>query len=196
MTTIVDRSAAYCVIGAGAGGISAAKNLMQYGIEVDVIEASVTSAGSGTRRTRRAAPIHLITSKPYIQYPDFPIPAEIPNLSWPSARPFVPALLRHALWRHAADRIPPEGRGASGVAMRGWWTQPATSANPRRPGPTRHHVVSRSSDRVEHPSCSGLLFWSSSVAGVNTMQPPAGRSHGLAARKPGVGERELGPRGR
>lgn len=40
MTTLVDRSAAYRVIVAGADGISAAKNLMQYGIEVDVIEAS------------------------------------------------------------------------------------------------------------------------------------------------------------
>jgi cation diffusion facilitator CzcD-associated flavoprotein CzcO len=82
MTTIVDRSAAYCVIGAGAGGISAAKNLMQYGIEVDVIEASGDVGGQWNPENPASSAyrsIHLITSKPYIQYPDFPIPAEFPT---------------------------------------------------------------------------------------------------------------------
>jgi cation diffusion facilitator CzcD-associated flavoprotein CzcO len=80
--TEVDRSGAYCIVGAGAGGLAAAKNLLEFGIDVDVIERegevggnwNYSSPNSGAYRS-----IHLITSKPYIQYLDYPIPDHFPT---------------------------------------------------------------------------------------------------------------------
>jgi cation diffusion facilitator CzcD-associated flavoprotein CzcO len=79
---IIDRSETYCVLGAGAGGLTAAKNLLEVGIDVDVIEReeevggnwNAASHGSGAYES-----IHLITSKPYIQYLDHPIPDHFPT---------------------------------------------------------------------------------------------------------------------
>jgi cation diffusion facilitator CzcD-associated flavoprotein CzcO len=80
--TTVDRSNAYCVIGAGAGGLAAAKNLSEFGFEADVIERADDVGGNwngGNRHSAAYDSIHLITSKPYIQYDDFPIPAGYPT---------------------------------------------------------------------------------------------------------------------
>lgn len=77
-----DRTDRYCVIGAGAAGLTAAKNLLEYHIPVDVIERAADIGGTWNPDcpTSGAYPsIHLITSKPYIQYPDFPIPREYPT---------------------------------------------------------------------------------------------------------------------
>lgn len=76
---VEDRRERYCVIGAGSGGLTAAKNLLQVGVEVDVIEREQQVGGiwnphSPTTPAYRS--IHLITSKPYIEYTDFPIPAD------------------------------------------------------------------------------------------------------------------------
>jgi len=82
MTTIADRSDAYCVVGAGAGGLAAAKNLMEFGIDVDVIERAGDVGGNWNGDNPFSAAydsIHLITSKPYIQYDDFPIPDDYPT---------------------------------------------------------------------------------------------------------------------
>ncbi|WP_199523258.1 NAD(P)/FAD-dependent oxidoreductase [Kitasatospora sp. MBT66] len=82
MTTIVDRSKAYCVVGAGAGGLSAGKNLREFGIEFDVIERADDVGGNwygGNTYSAAYDSVHLITSKPYIQYDDFPIPAHFPT---------------------------------------------------------------------------------------------------------------------
>ncbi|MFI1918079.1 flavin-containing monooxygenase [Nocardia sp. NPDC020380] len=77
--THIDR---YCVIGAGAAGLTAAKNLLEYGIPVDVIERASDVGGTWNLDcpTSAAYPsIHLITSKPFIRYTDFPIPDEYPT---------------------------------------------------------------------------------------------------------------------
>ncbi|WP_169813655.1 flavin-containing monooxygenase [Nocardia pseudobrasiliensis] len=79
---MVDRSDRYCVIGAGAAGLTAAKNLLEYGIAVDVIERAGDVGGTWNADcpTSGAYPsVHLITSKPFIQYTDFPIPREYPT---------------------------------------------------------------------------------------------------------------------
>ncbi|WP_327678441.1 flavin-containing monooxygenase [Kitasatospora sp. NBC_00458] len=82
MSTIVDRSDAYCVVGAGAGGLAAAKNLLEFGFEIDVIERAGDVGGNwygGNSRSAAYDSVHLITSKPYIQYDDFPIPDHFPT---------------------------------------------------------------------------------------------------------------------
>ncbi|QIS02181.1 SidA/IucD/PvdA family monooxygenase [Nocardia brasiliensis] len=79
---IEDRGDRYCVIGAGAAGLTAAKNLLEYRIPVDVVERASDVGGTWNPDcpTSGAYPsIHLITSKPYIRYTDFPIPAEYPT---------------------------------------------------------------------------------------------------------------------
>ncbi|MFI9508180.1 flavin-containing monooxygenase [Nocardia sp. NPDC052566] len=79
---VEDRTGRYCVIGAGASGLTAARNLLEYGFEVDVIERSADVGGTwnvecATNSAYRS--LHMITSKPYIQFPDFPIPADYPT---------------------------------------------------------------------------------------------------------------------
>jgi len=99
MTAPVDRSAAYCVIGAGAAGLAAAKNLMEYGFEVDVIEREDGVGGNwyyGRKHSSVYDSIHLITSKRYIEYDDFPIPAEYPTyLGHRHARAYFDAYAKH-----------------------------------------------------------------------------------------------------
>ncbi|NHC15798.1 flavin-containing monooxygenase [Motilibacter deserti] len=80
--TVDDRSTKFCVIGAGAAGLTAAKNLLQLGIEVDVIEREDELGGNwnyGKPNSSIYRSVHMITSKPFTQYTDFPIPAEYPT---------------------------------------------------------------------------------------------------------------------
>jgi len=76
-----DRAERVCVIGAGAGGLTAIKNLREYGFEVDCYERETGVGGMWNWRHDRS-PIygstHLISSKPFTQFPDFPMPD-----SWP-----------------------------------------------------------------------------------------------------------------
>lgn len=77
-----DRSDRYCVIGAGAGGLTAAKNLLQVGVPVDVVEREDSIGGVWNPRNPHSPAyrsIHLITSKRWIEFTDFPIPAHFPT---------------------------------------------------------------------------------------------------------------------
>jgi thioredoxin reductase len=70
-----------CVIGAGATGLAAIKNLKEYGFGVDCYERETSVGGMWNWRHDRSpvyASTHLISSKPFTQYPDFPMPD-----SWP-----------------------------------------------------------------------------------------------------------------
>lgn len=70
------------VVGAGSSGLAAAKNLLQAGFDVDVVEreqdlgGNWNFAGSGSRVYSGT---HTISSKPFTQYPDFPMPDEYPD---------------------------------------------------------------------------------------------------------------------
>jgi cation diffusion facilitator CzcD-associated flavoprotein CzcO len=69
------------VIGAGASGLVAIKNLKEYGFGVDCYERETSVGGAWNWRNDRSpvyASTHLISSKPFTQYPDFPMPD-----SWP-----------------------------------------------------------------------------------------------------------------
>src|ERR1700722_1491384 len=77
-----DRSDTYCVIGAGAAGITAAKNLMQMNVPVDVIEREDNVGGNwyyGKPNSSIYKSVHLISSKRFTQYSDFPIPDHLPT---------------------------------------------------------------------------------------------------------------------
>ena len=78
---VYDRSGNVCVIGAGASGLTAIKNLKEYGFGVDCYERE-TGVGGGWNWRHDRSPVyastHLISSKPFTQFPDFPLPD-----SWP-----------------------------------------------------------------------------------------------------------------
>jgi hypothetical protein len=80
-TPVFDRSDTVCVIGAGASGLVAIKNLKEYGFGVDCYERE-TGVGGGWNWRHDRSPVygstHLISSKPFTQFPDFPMPD-----SWP-----------------------------------------------------------------------------------------------------------------
>jgi cation diffusion facilitator CzcD-associated flavoprotein CzcO len=72
----------YCIVGAGAAGITAAKNLKTLGIPFDVIEQQDDIGGTwyyGTPHSSAYRSVHLISSKPLTQYTDFAFPAEYPD---------------------------------------------------------------------------------------------------------------------
>jgi cation diffusion facilitator CzcD-associated flavoprotein CzcO len=76
-----DRAENICIIGAGASGLTAIKNLREYGFGVDCYERETGVGGAWNWRHDRSpvyASTHLISSKPFTQYPDFPMPD-----SWP-----------------------------------------------------------------------------------------------------------------
>jgi thioredoxin reductase len=78
---VYDRGGTVCVIGAGASGLTATKNLKEYGFGVDCYERETSVGGAWNWRHDRSplyASTHLISSKPFTQYPDFPMPD-----SWP-----------------------------------------------------------------------------------------------------------------
>jgi cation diffusion facilitator CzcD-associated flavoprotein CzcO len=66
----------YCVIGAGAAGISALQQLRQAGYEVDCYEQ--TDRVGGHWHTDYDA-LHLITSRDMTHFEDFPMPADYPH---------------------------------------------------------------------------------------------------------------------
>ncbi len=78
---VYDRGDTVCVIGAGASGLTAIKNLRELGFEVDCYERETNVGGAWNWRHSRSpmyASTHLISSKPFTQFPDFPMPD-----SWP-----------------------------------------------------------------------------------------------------------------
>jgi hypothetical protein len=79
--TVADRAQNVCVIGAGAAGLTAIKNLRESGFGVDCYERETGVGGAWNWRHDRSpvyATTHLISSKPFTQFPDFPMPD-----SWP-----------------------------------------------------------------------------------------------------------------
>ncbi|MFP4311286.1 MAG: flavin-containing monooxygenase [Nitriliruptoraceae bacterium] len=70
------------VIGAGSSGLAAAKNLRQAGFEVEVVEREADLGGNWNiagAQARVYASTHMISSKPFTQYPDFPMPDADPD---------------------------------------------------------------------------------------------------------------------
>lgn len=70
------------VIGAGSAGLVAAKNLRASGVEVDIVERAADLGGNWNiagEHSRVYDSAHMISSKPFTQYPDFPMPDTDPD---------------------------------------------------------------------------------------------------------------------
>ncbi len=79
---VSDRGDTVCVIGAGASGLTAIKNLREHGFGVDCYERETGVGGAWNWRHDRSpvyASTHLISSKPFTQFPDFPMPDSLPD---------------------------------------------------------------------------------------------------------------------
>ncbi len=79
---VYDRGRAVCVIGAGASGLVAIKNLREHGFAVDCYERETGVGGAWNWRHDRSpvyASAHLVSSKPFTQFPDFPMPDDWPD---------------------------------------------------------------------------------------------------------------------
>lgn len=78
-TDLTDR---WCVVGAGSSGLTATKNLREHGLAVDCFEREDDIGGNWNARlatSRVYGSTHLISSKPFTQYPDFPMPDHFPD---------------------------------------------------------------------------------------------------------------------
>ena len=95
----VDRTDTYCVIGAGSSGLTAAKNLREHGFAVDVYEREDDVGGNwniGAENSRVYNSTHLISSKPFTEYPDFPLPDDYPDYPHHSQmHAYFQAYMRH-----------------------------------------------------------------------------------------------------
>src|SRR5690606_36496721 len=72
-----DRGDTVCVIGAGASGLLATKNLVEHGFGVDCYDRETSVGGLWIWRHDRSpvyATAHLISSRPATGVPDFPMP--------------------------------------------------------------------------------------------------------------------------
>jgi cation diffusion facilitator CzcD-associated flavoprotein CzcO len=103
---VVDRGDAWCVVGAGPHGLSALKALLQNGIEADGFERESDVGGNwnfGAENSRVYESTHLISSKPFTQFPDFPMPDAYPD--YPSHRQVKEYFGRYADHFGLRDRI-------------------------------------------------------------------------------------------
>jgi flavin-binding monooxygenase-like protein len=88
----------YCVIGAGAAGLAAARHLKASGIPVEVLERE-QDVGGLWDATLPQSPVyrsaHLISSKPLTEFPDFPMPGDYPDYpSHPQALEYLRSYAR------------------------------------------------------------------------------------------------------
>ncbi len=77
-----DRGATVCVIGAGASGLLATKNLLEHGFGVDCYERETQVGGAWNWRHERSpvyATTHLVSSRVGTEFPDFPMPDRWPD---------------------------------------------------------------------------------------------------------------------
>lgn len=87
------------VIGAGSSGLTAAKNLREHGFAVDVFERNDDVGGNwyfGAPTSRVYRSTHMISSKPFTGYPDFPMPDRYPDfLHHSQVHEYLRAYSRH-----------------------------------------------------------------------------------------------------
>lgn len=101
-----DRGEAVCVIGAGASGLIAVKNLRENGFEVDCYERD-TVLGGLWNPSNQHSPLypntHLVTSRSQTEIPDFPMPDHWPD--YPSAAQMLEYLKSYAAHFGLAEHI-------------------------------------------------------------------------------------------
>lgn len=101
-----DRTTRVCVVGAGSSGLAAAKNLLQHGFEVDVLERGSDLGGLWSFHSpfgRVAKSTHMISSKKFTQFPDYPMPGSFPD--YPQHSQVLAYLLDYARHFRVDERI-------------------------------------------------------------------------------------------
>jgi hypothetical protein len=79
---IIDKTDQICVIGAGSSGLAAAKNLVEHGFAVEVLEREDDLGGNwnySKPNARVYRSTHMISSKRCTEYCDFPMPRKFPD---------------------------------------------------------------------------------------------------------------------
>lgn len=101
-----DCSSRYCIIGAGAAGITAAKNLQQQGLAFDIIEREDDVGGTwyyGCSSSAIYKSVHMISSKSFSEYTDFQMPRDYPTYArGDQALAYLRSYARHfGIYSHA-----------------------------------------------------------------------------------------------
>ena len=123
-----DRGDAVCVIGAGASGLLALKNLREHGFNVDCYEKD-TAIGGGWNIKQRNSPTyvntHLVSSRTQSELPDFPMPDDWPDyphhtqvLSYLERYADHFGLREHIWFGSEIERIEPADRGRFDVIIK------------------------------------------------------------------------------
>ena len=79
---MTDTTLPWAVIGAGPHGLSALKNLLEHGVEAHGFERDADLGGNWNyhaENSRVYESTHLISTKPFTQFPDFPMPDSYPD---------------------------------------------------------------------------------------------------------------------
>jgi hypothetical protein len=118
-----------CVIGAGSSGLAAVKNLRAHGFEAECFEREEDVGGNwnfGATNSRVYSSAHTISSKPFTQYPDFPMPDDYPDYPHHSQllayfRRYADhfGLRRHIRFGTLVERVEPAQGGVWDVTVRG-----------------------------------------------------------------------------
>jgi cation diffusion facilitator CzcD-associated flavoprotein CzcO len=126
--TVRDATDVICVVGAGSSGLAAAKNLREHGFAVEAFEREDDVGGNWNARAEHSrvySSTHLISSKPFTQYPDFPMPDAFPDYPHHShMHAYFRAYMRHfgldEVIRFSTEvvRIAPAGQGRWDVTVR------------------------------------------------------------------------------
>jgi len=128
MSGPVDAGSVVCVIGAGSSGLAAVKNLREHGFAVECFEREDDVGGNwnfGATNRRVYASTHTISSKPFTQYPDFPMPDDYPDYPHHSQlfayfRRYADhfGLRRHIRFATIVERVEPAQGGVWDVTVR------------------------------------------------------------------------------
>jgi cation diffusion facilitator CzcD-associated flavoprotein CzcO len=94
---VVDRTGSWAVLGAGPHGLAALKALQQYGIAAQGYEQAGDVGGNwntGSPTSRVTGTTRTVSTKPFTQFPDFPMPDSYPD--YPGHRQVQTYLQRYA----------------------------------------------------------------------------------------------------
>lgn len=131
METDTRSTPAVCVIGAGPSGLTAAKNCLEAGLAVTVFEKNDKVGGnwvfnSSTGHSSVYENTHIISSKTWSEYEDFPMPEDYPDYPghW-QLQAYFESYARHfgvmgqIRFRTTVERIERSGEGQWKVHYRG-----------------------------------------------------------------------------
>jgi cation diffusion facilitator CzcD-associated flavoprotein CzcO len=109
----------YCIVGAGAAGLAAARNFKRFDIPFEVIEREDDVGGNwafGKSCSSVYGSTHLISSKRFSEYTDFPIPDSLPTYlshaqAWDYLRSYARAfdLYSHIIFNRSVQKAEPLG---------------------------------------------------------------------------------------